>query len=141
MKGRERSLNGREKKKTKGSARKNPSDNLQVDIFMWLWLLSLCYIFCPFCREGVGDEQALQVMAQQRPFPHQELHRESCFYSSSISDPLLRCFGVTTSVGDTQGLLSKDPPHPTLGVGFEGAAKLTLLFCCCHITLMLRPQR
>lgn len=40
---------------------------------------------------------------------------------------------MTTSVGDTEGLLRKDFPHPTLGVGFEGAVKLTLLSCCCHI--------
>lgn len=43
---------------------------------------------------------------------------------------------MTTSVGGTQGLLSKDLPHPTYGVGCEDAVKLTLLFCCCHIILM-----
>lgn len=34
---------------------------------------------------------------------------------------------MTTSGGDTQGLLSKDLPHPTLGVGFEGAVDFPLL--------------
>lgn len=58
------------------------------------------------------------------------------FHSSSILEPVLRYSGVTTSVGDTQGLLSKDLPHPTLGVGFESTVKLTLLFCCCHIILL-----
>lgn len=42
---------------------KKSSATLQVDIFMWLWLSSMWYI-CPFCRDGVGDEEALEVMPQ-----------------------------------------------------------------------------